>query len=139
MGAKQWFLRVGNRVGLHVLPEWEYQNMRSRYLGPQWNSPPLPEEASGYLTMENPRLLELKRRYEGHPASLHTQWREDSLMQQLQLPEFRGENHYVYQVRYSPAPEKYLLTAYYIRDNDRFNLFGRLVEDGLFGGVHAAL
>jgi aromatic ring-cleaving dioxygenase len=137
MNVKRQILSVGNliahRVGLHVLPLHQYRNMQSNYYGPKWDPPTLPEEARSYLTLDNPRLLEIKRRYEGHPASVHSQWSEESLLQQLQLTALRDENHYVYQVRYSPTAETYYVTAYYVRDHDRLGLFGRLTEDGLFG------
>lgn len=86
-----------------------------------------------YLTLTNPRLLELKRRYAKHPAASHTQWSESFLLDDLALSNFRGENHYLYQVRYTPKPEAYCILAYYVRDHDKFNLFGRLIEDGMFG------
>lgn len=124
---------VLNAVGAHLLPLWEYRSMRKTYYGPQWEPPPIAESDRVYLDLGNPRLAELRRRYEKHPAAAHTQWSEANLLQDLALERFRGENNYYYQVRYSPSPQTYLVTAHYVRDTDRLGLFGRLTEDGMFG------
>ena len=55
------------------------------------------------------------------------------MLRDLDLTRFRGDNHYLHQVRESPSPESYFLTAYYVRDHDNLGLFGRLMEDGMFG------
>jgi hypothetical protein len=115
------------------MPYHEYRTMRTTYYGPVWDKSPVPENAKAYLTTTAPRLVKLRERYRGHPASSNAQWDEMEVLTNLKLDDFRGDNHYVYQVRYSPRPETYHLTAYYVRNADRLGLFGRLVEDGLFG------
>ncbi len=122
-----------NRLGLHLLPSYEYQQIRSTYDGPEWQKPPVSEADRAHLTLSNPRLQELRARYDGHPASSHTQWQEAHLLDRLDLANFRADNHYVYQTRYSPPPETYYLTALYARDTDALGLFNRLTEDGMFG------
>lgn len=97
-------------------------------------SVPLPEGARDYLRADNPRLLELKGRYRGHPASVHSQWAEggDYLRAELDLAAFRSDNAYVYQRR-EATDAQYLLAAYYARAHDRLGLWGRLDDDDLFG------
>lgn len=124
---------VLNSVGVHMMPKYEHEAMRTTWEGPQWAKPSLPQSALNYLTPSNPRISELRDRYRGHPAAAHTQWDEGALLQTLKLDDFRGENHYVYQVRWSPRPEIYMMTAYYAQEVDRLELFGTLQEDGLFG------
>lgn len=128
-----WTNAAANRAGVHIMPVSDYQRMHQVYHGPTWQPPPIDPDSLAYLTFDNPQLKELRRRYEGHPATGHTQWGEDVLARQLDLTAFRGDNHYVYQVRHSPSAETYYVTAYHVRDNDRLGLFGRLVEDGMFG------
>jgi len=120
-------------MGIRLISTDEYRRMLAVYHGPTWDSPPVGAEERAYLTLDNPRLADLRRRYQGHPAATHTQWSDTNLLRQLVLTEFRGENHYVYQVRYSPTPETYMLTAQYVRDNDALGLFDSLSEDGMFG------
>jgi hypothetical protein len=125
--------KILNAVNLQALPLHEYRNMKVTYKGPVCTPPSLPDAAVDYLHWANPSLLSLERRYEGHPASSHTQWNSDALKAEIDLMNFRGDNHYVYQTRYSPTLATYYLTAYYARDIDKLDLFGRLKEDGLFG------
>lgn len=124
---------VLNAINLHLLPLYEYRNMKATYRGPVSISPPLPQIALEYLRWSQPDLISLENRYDGHPASSHTQWNREILEKEIDLKSFRGDNHYVYQTRYSPTPATYYVTAYYVRDTDRLQLFGRLKEDGLFG------
>jgi SAM-dependent methyltransferase len=122
-----------NPLNVHVLPLHEYKSIRSSYSGPQWTAPPLQAEVVQYLNWDNPALEDLHRRYAGHPASSHSQWNSDTLRKSIDLLNFRGDNHYVYETRWSPSEAVYAGTAYYARDTDRLGLFGRLEEDGLFG------
>ena len=122
-----------NAVNLHALPVHEYRNMKTTYRGPVWTPPSLPEPAKNYLQWSNAGLLDLEKRYANHPASSHTQWNSQILKAEIDLANFRGDNHYVYQTRYSPSAATYYVTAYYARDTDKLGLFGRLEEDGLFG------
>jgi SAM-dependent methyltransferase len=124
---------VLNAVNLHALPLHEYRNMMITYRGPTWTPPSLPDTAIEYLQWSNPDLRVLESRYANHPAASHTQWNREFLEAQIDLKNFRGDNHYVYQTRYSPTAATYYVTAYYVRDTDELGLFGRLEEDGLFG------
>lgn len=124
---------VLNIAGVHAMPKYEYDAMVTNYRGPVWAKPALPQSAIDYLTAENPRLKDLRQRYEGHPAAAHSQWDEVSLLQTLKLEDFRADNHYVYQTRWSPSAETYLLSAYYAQETDQLGLFGNLQEDGFFG------
>ena len=137
MSIKRTFLAAANSilnaVNLHALPVHEYRNMRTVYRGPQWTPPPLPDTAVQYLQWSNSSLVDLENRYKNHPASSHTQWNREALQAGIDLKNFRGDNHYVYQTRYSPIAATYYITAYYVRDTDKLGLFGKLKEDGLFG------
>jgi hypothetical protein len=125
--------KVMNAVNLHALPLHEYRNMIVTYRGPTWAPPSLPDTAVQYLQWSNPALRVLENDYAKHPAASHTQWNRETLEAQVDLKNFRGDNHYVYQTRYSPTEATYYVTAYYARDTDKLGLFGRLQEDGLFG------
>jgi putative sugar O-methyltransferase len=137
MSFRRRFLSLANtalhKTGLHVLPVYEFERMQTVYRGPRWEPPPIDEASRAWLNLTNPRLAELRRRYARHPAAAHAQWNEDNVLRYLELTQFRGDNHYLHQVRESPSPEAYFVTAYHVRDHDRLGLFGRLREDGLFG------
>ncbi|MDE2181731.1 MAG: hypothetical protein KGJ78_01780 [Alphaproteobacteria bacterium] len=120
-------------AGLHLLTTGDFETLRRAYEGPAVAARPIPPEAQEYLRWNNPALLELERRYEGHPAAGHTQWRKRNLQAGIDLTRFRGDNHYVYQTRWNPGTATYFMTAQYARDIDRLGMFGRLREDGLFG------
>ena len=131
--------RLLNTFGVHLLPRTDYDTLRSAYDGPRWTSPHLPAAARDHLRWDNPALIELEKRYDGHPAAGHTQWRRRNLQSGIDLTNFRGDNHYVYQTRWSPGEATYFMTAYYVRDHDRLGLFGKLQEDGLFGAYTVRL
>lgn len=123
-----------NPLGVRLVPLHEYRSMLATYRGPSWEPPALPQDARAWLRRDNPRLAELQRRYQGHPAAaLSNWWTDDALFADLAPEQFRGENHYIFQVRWSPSPATYLVTAHYVRDIDQLGLFGRLIEDGMFG------
>ena len=137
MGCRRNLLNTVNRplnsLGVHLLPAADYRELRQTYNGVAWEKPAISTGHLAYLKSTNPRLQELRARYRGHPAAAHTQWNDEKLFERLRLEDFRGDNHYVYQTRYSPSVEKYYLTADYVSDNDRLQLFGLPVEDGMFG------
>lgn len=81
---------------------------------------------------ESPRLAELRRRYAGHPATAHTVWATENLSRDLDLTNFRGDNVFVWQTR-ATTPIQYLVSTYYVRDNDPLALYDRMHEDGAFG------
>jgi len=92
----------------------------------------LPERASDYLREDNPRLQELQRRYEGHPASHRSLWSHHYLATELKLDQFRADNVYVHQSR-SASKASYILTAYYVQSVDKLGLLNTLGDDDLFG------
>ena len=125
--------RVLGKLGMQLLPYDEYELMRKSLAGPPWESPEVPAAAREILHWTNPELADLEKRYQGHPAAAHTQWHRRQLTSTVDLVRFRGENHFVHQVRFNPGEAVYFMTAYYARDTDQLGLFGRLKEDGLFG------
>jgi putative sugar O-methyltransferase len=92
----------------------------------------LPERASDYLRPDNPRLGELRRRYENHPASHHSLWSQQYLSTQLRLDQFRRDNVYVHQRR-AASKDSYILTARYVQSVDKLGLLHILRDDHLFG------
>lgn len=128
--------RVLRPLGAEVVSVNELRELRSDYFGSRFvpASVPLPEGARDYLRPDNPRLLQLKERYRGHPASVHSQWAEggDYLRAELDLDSFRADSAYLYQRRMA-SEAQYLLAAYYARAHDTLGLWARLSDDDLFG------
>ncbi len=97
----------------------------------------LPAEGVDYLALDNPRLLELRRRYGQFQvkASVPIVWTEE-YMNSYDLQSFRGDNCYVWQTKDPNCDEiNYCLTAYYVKAIDVLGLLQINNEDGLFG-VH---
>jgi hypothetical protein len=99
---------------------------------------PLPPGAESALRYDNPRLLELERRYQAvdSPVCQHTQWRAELRPQAMDLRYFRGDNAYMWQYRRTRdfTRLRYYLYARYVRELDHRQLLGRvLTEDGQFG------
>ena len=97
----------------------------------------LPDGAAEYLTIDNPRLQELRARYSDFQtkASIPIVW-TDEYVQSYGLQSFRGDNCYVWQAQDPNCAEiNYCLTAYYVKAIDRLGLLQKNNEDGLFG-VH---
>jgi putative sugar O-methyltransferase len=92
----------------------------------------LPEGACEYLRKDNPRIQELQRRYENHPASNHSLWSPHYLANELRLDEFRADNVYVHQGR-AASDASYRLTAHYAQSVDKLGLLNTLGDDDLFG------
>jgi hypothetical protein len=86
----------------------------------------------GAPSSKDPKLADLRRRYAGHPATSHSVWTPENVSTELTLERFREDNAYVWQTRAS-NPIQYLLSTYYVKDNDPLALFPRLTEDGAFG------
>jgi hypothetical protein len=97
---------------------------------------PLPSGADAELTPDNPRLLELRRRYAQvrGPLAQHTYWTEAFRRVDLDLPYFRGDNAFVWQQRrlgdLCPKLARYLA---YVEEIDVRGLVSALGEDGAFG------
>jgi hypothetical protein len=99
---------------------------------PSFVASPLPEGAEAYLRADNPKLLALRERYRRHTQFSHSQWSPEIFKCELDL-RFRSDNAYNWQVRGGPSEINYLLTAYYVKEIDRLDLWSRLTEDELFG------
>lgn len=94
---------------------------------------PLPPGAEAELRLDNPRVLELERRYRGHPGASRSEWSDTYVREQVPLPYFRGDSAYVWQLRERHDEARYVLTTLYARQHDGLGLLGRLTEDGAFG------
>jgi putative sugar O-methyltransferase len=95
------------------------------------------ESASYYLRESNPRLQELRRRYQDHPASHHSLWSQRYLATELNLDQFRADNVYVHQRR-SATDLSYTLTASYVQSVDKLGLLHILADDELFGNYQVS-
>jgi SAM-dependent methyltransferase len=104
-----------------------------------------PDEARAYLRATNPRLIELRQRYAGHPASARSHWTPDLVSQQVDLSRFRADSPYVWserdayvsidgtKTRVATRAVNSVLSAYYVREHDRADVLGKAGDDGLFG------
>ena len=74
---------------------------------------PLPPGAAQELVRDNPRLVELRRRYADvdGPLSQHTFWTDEYRTVDLDLAYFRGDNAYMWQHRQMGDGELRLKTA----------------------------
>jgi len=116
-----------------LLYEWQKHPPRP----PPPSTQNLTADAIRHLEPKNPELIELQRRYALCDKSVTTPlvWNE-TLIGAADLPHFRGENAYVWQLRgLSRSPLAYALSAYYVRANDELRLLERLSEDGTFGAA----
>ena len=98
---------------------------------------PIAPDAGEYLRSDNPLLVEYKRRYEGHPATVHSVWKTRHIETQVSLSSFRADNAYIWQsrdIKLNPLIS-YAFTAYYVKDIDALGLMGKLDEDGSFGAI----
>lgn len=102
---------------------------------PSHNKLTLPEEAEKYLQFNNPRLIELKQKYQlsASPVIDPSQWTEPSVSSIDKLQFFRGDYVYVWQFRDINTEVHYGLTTYYIKTIDKLGLLDLLEEDDLFG------
>ena len=96
----------------------------------------LPPGAEAELTLANPRLLELKRRYQAlgaHPVRAASLWNDD-FVGRIELKRFRGDHAYLLQGAHSPLQRLLWLTVgSYAKSIDALGLLDRLEEDGSFG------
>jgi SAM-dependent methyltransferase len=97
---------------------------------------PLPPGAAEELVSDNPRLVELRRRYEriDGPLVQHTFWTEQYRTVDLDLAYFRGDNAFVWQQRrMGDLRLKLYLYLQYLEQLDERKLLWELGEDGAFG------
>jgi SAM-dependent methyltransferase len=91
----------------------------------------LPTEASRYLCSDNPKLLDLQRRYSAEAQFTHTFWK--NWRKHINLAHFRGEGHYLEQGTGRHAEFLYFASTVYLETIDDWNLLDKLREDDLFG------
>lgn len=136
--VRQW----AKRTALTAMARSGYRVTRlgpgeRRYLEPSHSPASLPSGAEQYLRPDNPRLLELEAAYDALdiPATSHTQWRKSFLKKNLSMAWFRGDNAYVWQLRYlgDAAETRMYLSMLDVASRDDLKLLDRLEEDGLFG------
>jgi putative sugar O-methyltransferase len=122
---------VGNKQLEH------YQKVRDKYL-PEIPEPgdlaEPPPEAREYLQIENPRLVELRQRYQQYKcaATSPSIWTQ-SHVSLIDLAHFRSDNPYVFQRFDSNGEVAHALTTYYLQRKDTLGLLERLREDRVFG------
>lgn len=99
---------------------------------PDYVLTPGPAGTGDELRFDNPRLVELQRRYRSHPAADVSLWTSDFVASQIDLRHFRADNAYVWQRRTNATPVHYALTTLY---HQRYapSLMEALDEDALFG------
>lgn len=140
MGLRRTTVSAANRLlqgGRYQLVEsaelYDWQKHAVR--GPRYREDTLPPGAAEYLSATNARLPALQRRY----AAFDTRVTEplvwtDYKLRPEDIPWFRGDNAYVWQLRGRNMNEMgYALATYFLLSEDTTGLFGRLQEDGLFG------
>ena len=96
----------------------------------------LPDEAREYLTPNNPKLLDLKRRYAGCDPNVAARDRYwwNGYVRAEDIAYFRGDNAYVWQLRDPNCNIMgYTLATYYVMSIDNYNLLAQLPEDEAFG------
>jgi hypothetical protein len=124
------------RRGKEIIPtERVYDWQRNDCQRPIFKDMEIPPEATFFLRADNPRLQDLLRRYSAFDPAVTTPlvWREGHLRSE-DIPFFRGDNAYVWQVRNGNYNIMgYALACYYAQTLDRHNLFDKLTEDESFG------
>jgi hypothetical protein len=101
-------------------------------------SMPLPPGAAQELVYDNPRLVELRRRYADvdGPLARHTFWTDEYRRVDVDLAYFRGDNAYMWQQRQMGDAElrlKLFVYLQYLEQLDNRGLLRTLGEDGAFG------
>jgi hypothetical protein len=128
-------LMLKSRGKVVVRQDWLYDWQLRPVERPVYNATTLPDEARRYLVPDNPRLVDLTRRYAGCSPDVTTPsvWSPEHVRPE-DLAFFRGDNAYVWQVRGTNANILgYALATYYAQSIDRPGLLDRLAEDDQFG------
>ena len=131
-GLNSLLKRRGKQI---VLSEDLYDWQRDVVSSPVYKRAPLPPEASSYLRSDNPKLVNLKNRYESFNPEVTTPlvWHDGHLRSE-DIPYFRGDNAYVWQVRgQNMNVLGYALAFYYLKSIDRLDLLRQVEEDEAFG------
>jgi hypothetical protein len=95
----------------------------------------LPSGAESYLRSDNPKVLDLIKRYAAFDEEVTTPavWTQEHIRPD-DIAYFRGDNAWVWQVRGRNSNVlAYALTYYYLKSIDRLNLLQTLSEDNSFG------
>jgi hypothetical protein len=140
MMMKRWMRRRLSdflmRRGLEIVPsrclyEWQ-RNFDNQ---PRRHTASAPDEALAYLTPQNPILVDLQKRYSAFDAAVTAPFLWNQLHVRAEdIPYFRGDNGWVFQVRGNGTNIMgYALSFYYLRSIDRLGLLDKLVEDESFG------
>jgi hypothetical protein len=130
------------RRGKEIIPServYDWQRIDSRL--PVFKRSELPAEAAQVLRADNPHLLALQARYKACDPAVTTPlvWREGHLRSE-DIPYFRGDNAYVWQVRNGNFNIMgYALAYYYVHSIDKYNLLDKLSEDEAFGNFTFAV
>ena len=127
-----------------ALKRYDYEVIESRRLyewqkhpnaQPSFNQSRLPEGATDYLQLNNPKLRDLQARYTTFNTEVTAPlvW-TDVHVQPADILYFRGDNAYVWQLR---GPNMnvmaYALTTFYAKSIDKLRLLEQLEEDDFFG------
>jgi hypothetical protein len=97
----------------------------------------LPVDARESLSPDHPQLKDLQIRYKecDYPVEEELIWTEDRVSPEDMLY-FRGHNAYLYQDgRFNRNVIGYLLSYYYIKSIDKYQLLKQLKEDNSFGAI----
>lgn len=99
---------------------------------PSYLETPLPAGAEEYLRRDNPRLKELRARYQACDiaATKHSLWTDSYLEEEVSLAYFRGDSAYVWQYRDQNTKGRCLDVAAYL---DTRKSWRGLSEEGGFG------
>lgn len=124
------------RRGKEILPsERVYEWQRIDLQKPTFRESDLPAGAASFLRPDNPNLVALIERYQRFDPAVTTPliWREGHLRPE-DIPYFRGDNAYVWQMRNGNFNVMgYALAYYYVKSIDRHGLLDKMQEDDLFG------
>jgi hypothetical protein len=113
------------------LYEWQLKPV----LEPVFNPSSLSDDAQRYLVPDNPKLVDLKRRYAKCDPNVTTPlvWTEGYVRTE-DIAYFRGDNAYVWQLRDNNSNVVgYTLATYYVKSIDDHKLLDKLTEDNDFG------
>lgn len=143
MGVKKYIRKILNKVLIHygyeaipidILYDWQKQNY---FQGGRKNNyeSNVPEGARSHLRVNNPKLIELQKRYSVLDKAVTAPglWKNDYLRAE-DILYFRGDNAYVFQLRGENMNIMgYALTLFYLKSIDKLDLLSKLKEDDFFG------
>jgi hypothetical protein len=140
MGLKKWIKLRSNDLldsyGFTIVPtdilyEWQRivvdKSCRQNTL--------LSDEALDYLKPDNPRLVDLQRRYSAFDKDVTTAYLWNNQHGSAEdIAYFRGDNDWMWQVRGRNANVLgYAISVYYLKSLDHLRLLDKLTEDDNFG------